>query len=130
MNKSRRHLTNKEREPYWLEIINAWQTSGKKTEQFCQENKIAVSSFYQWRNRLMPDYPLRTKKSITHPKPTAPQKSLFVPVQIKHDQYTAPLSKGNSADGVILHYPNGCFVNLSKGFDPQILSWINKAMGV
>jgi hypothetical protein len=89
MNKSRRNLTRKEREPYWLQLINAWQSSGKKTEQFCQENKIAISSSYQWRKRLKPDYPLRTIKSITRAKPPASQKALFVPVQIKHDQYNA-----------------------------------------
>lgn len=124
MNKSRRHLTNKERAPYWLQLINAWQTSGKKTEQFCKDNKIAVSSFYQWRKRLKPDYPLRSKRV----EPAATKRALFVPVQIQHVQPNYLLKKG--VDGVILHYPNGCYVNFGKDFDPQMLSWINKAMGV
>jgi hypothetical protein len=120
MNKPRRHLTNKERAPYWLQIINAWQTSGKKTEQFCKDNKIAVSSFYQWRKRLKPDYPLRSKRV----EPAATKRALFVPVQIEHDSLP-----GNGGD-ITLHYPNGCYVNLGKGFDLHILSWLNKSMGI
>jgi len=128
MKRSRRHLTNKERAPYWLQLINAWQASGKKTEQFCKENRIAVSSFYQWRKRLKPDYPLRTNKSITNSKSVVRQEPLFVPVQIKPEQSSFPKKKG--VDGVILHYPNGCYVNLNNGFDLQMLSCLNKAMGV
>lgn len=125
--KVRRHFIKIERNSYWLELINTWQKSGKKANQFCKENCIAVSCFYQWRKRLKPDYPLRTSKSPAHVK-SALQKALFVPVQITPEESTLPKQK--HIDGFILHYPNGCYVSLTNGFDLQMLSYLNKVMGV
>lgn len=124
MNTSRRNLTNNERAPYWLHIINEWQISGKRVDQFCKEMKIGTASFYQWRKRLKPNYPLRTNKN----KPITDHQPCFVPIQIKHDDSKLLLS--NHSDGIVLHYPNGCYINLGKNFDPQMLTWINKAMGI
>ena len=127
MSKLRKNLTKKERESYWLQVINDWQVSGKQAKVFCQEKKIGSASFFQWRKRLKPDYPLRTTKT-KFADSIAPQQPLFVPVQIKNEQSCSPVEK--EIESIILHYPNGCYVDVGKGFNLQILSWINKAMGV
>ena len=36
----------------WQSLINEQQQSGLTQAQFCQQNKLAVSSFYNWKRRL------------------------------------------------------------------------------
>lgn len=128
MKKSLHTFTRQEREDFWKQLIGEWYSSGKKEiSSFCRDKKIAVSSFYQWRGRFNPDFHIKQQKPVKKTDVTT-EHGIFVPVKIqRHDTYVSLDKKG---EGIILYYPNGCYLRLSKDCDPQVISWLNKAMGV
>ncbi len=111
---------NQSRKQYWMHLISEWQESGEPILSFCKERKLPISSFYQWRNRLYPDFPKRGYKKVKT-KAIAP---LFVPVEVKLDK-----GKANTEE-TVLYYPNGCHLRLGKYFDLEMITKINQAMGV
>ncbi len=124
MNKPLQSLSKQERQTFWKQIITEWRLSGKDIVSFCRSKKVAVSSFYQWRGRFDPTFKIKPKEK----NETASQQRMFVPIQIKQDKPNVVLNIKH--DELTIHYPNGCFVSLASNFDPQILSLLNKAMGV
>lgn len=104
--------TRREQQKAFIEkMISDWQASGDSILNFCRSRKINPSTFYLWRKKL----------SGSH----NPQKSHFIPIEVIPDKI-----KSESEKGPILHYPNGCYVQLPKVFDLQLLIWLNKGMGV
>jgi hypothetical protein len=117
-------MSKRSKKEYWNQVINTWLSSGQQVATFCKENKVALASFYQWRNRLMPDYPKRSK---AHFKGLRTSK-LFVPIQVNtHNNKMSPFS---TDEALTLHYPNGCYLRLNKHVDPEIVRKFNKVMGI
>ena len=62
----------------WQTLINQHRNSGFSIEQFCQQHKLAHSSFYKWRKRLAEQATLTQEPyQSTPPKPSATQKTNF-----------------------------------------------------
>lgn len=117
-------MSKNNKKEYWNEIINSWLSSGQQIATFCKENRIALASFYQWRSRLMPDYPKRGKSHFK--KERTPK--LFVPIQVSAHENKIPSFPTDEM--LTLHYPNGCYLRLNRDFDPEVLRRFNQAMGV
>lgn len=113
--------TKQPREQYWQQLLTEWLASGKQIKTFCYENHISAPSFYQWRNRLKPDFVKRTKGV---PQSRKPNNKQFVPVVIEPEQ------PKYSEAAFILYYPNGCHLRVTKHFDLELLNKINHAMGI
>lgn len=108
-----------QKEQYWLEILNEGLSSGMQITDYCKEKKIGTASFYQWRNRLLPDYP---KRNIHRNKKAADNKNLFVPIKLE----TSEIKRTTPVEHITLHYPNGCYLRLSEHFDPEVLKSLIK----
>jgi hypothetical protein len=104
-----------QREEYWHTIFNEWLASGKQICNYCEEKKIAVSSFYQWRNRLLPTY-LKRRKT----KKRSDQR-LFVPIALS----TKENFKRGPAGDLTLHYPSGCYLQINGSFESEVLKKLN-----
>lgn len=112
------------RQQHWNALITEWADSGQQALSFCREKQISTASFYQWRNRLKPEFSKRSKSISAPNHETQSHEKLFVPIQITHS------SSSSSDEEVTLHYPNGCYLSLKGNFDPIVLARINQAMGV
>ena len=110
LNKSR-----EEREQHWKAIIEDWQSSGKTIKDFCKTNKITVSGFYQWRNRLYPELKKRHRRT----RKSNQIQSALVPVQILD----------TPSQSLRLNLPNGCWVTLPQDFDVVALNKLMQALG-
>jgi hypothetical protein len=108
---------------HWNQIINTWLSSGQQVATFCRENRIALASFYQWRNRLTPNYPKRSKAHFKEQT-----NKLFVPIQVNTSDSKTPSFSTDEA--LTLYYPNGCYLRLNAHFDPEVVRRFNEAMGV
>lgn len=42
-----------ENEAYWFQLIENWESSGKKQKTFCKEHQISISTFAYWRSRYL-----------------------------------------------------------------------------
>src|SRR5262249_29731525 len=40
-------------EPFWLDLITRWRTSGQSVAAFCAARGVSQASFYAWRKRLI-----------------------------------------------------------------------------
>jgi hypothetical protein len=40
-------------EPFWLDLISRWKTSGQSVAAFCAARGVSQASFYAWRKRLI-----------------------------------------------------------------------------
>ena len=72
------------REQYWNQLIAEWAASGKQVLSFCREKQTTTASFYQWRNRLRPEFSKRSKSIPAPINATQRLENLFVPIQINH----------------------------------------------
>jgi hypothetical protein len=91
-------------DPNWKERVSEWQKSGKSLRAWCQENKIPVTTFYGWRNRL--------KKPNGKTKQTTCIKAKAEFIELK--------DKKSDDSGVILEC-GGVKIYLKAEFDPLIL---------
>lgn len=47
-------LSKTERIQFWLDQLNQQACSGQTIREFCDQQRISVASFYQWKRRLAP----------------------------------------------------------------------------
>ena len=111
----RTRKTHSEAEQYWKKVILSWQRSGEKVKQYCEKNKVHLSSFYDWRRRLFPDLTARRQKKAPSKKNVQP----WYPVKV------IPVPKKT----LTLHLPKGCSVDLNQDFDVLTLTRLIDALG-
>lgn len=46
-------MTHKEREQYWRQQVNEWQTSGLSGTAFCKQHALTYHQFTYWRQKLL-----------------------------------------------------------------------------
>jgi transposase len=96
-------------EPFWLDLITRWKTSGQSVAAFCAARGVSQASFYAWRKRLT----ARSKEPIasTPPAPT------FAAVRVLPG---LPVE-------VLL--PTGAVVRVPAGADPAVVARLVAALG-
>jgi hypothetical protein len=103
----------------WKKLIEEWLNSKESITKFCNERRLVHASFYYWRAKFDPHYklkPCKEKRIILDP-----QKITFAEVKIEPKK---------SICKAVLHYPNGCFIEFSEAFSPELLQLFNQAMGL
>ncbi len=112
----------------WRERLRRFQTSGRAVTKICDDVRISVASFYQWRKRLaakQADCKLSPARVPVCATPAIKKDSVprlpFVPVQVR----PAPAMAAVAAVAAIeIHLPNGARVCLPGG-DTQ---WLRVAI--
>lgn len=102
MHKSKQ-LSKSEREKYWKEIFKDWLDTGLTGLGYCKVKKIPTSCFYQWRNRLLPDY-RKVRRSQGDVREAKNQ--FFIPIKVRP---ASEYDGGLALNKLRLHYPNGCY---------------------
>jgi len=97
---NKRHL-------HWQNIIEQWHASGLGPVEYCRQNNITPSTFYQWRQKL------RGNDANT---------SVFKPVEI------LPSSPKVSDDLIITM--SGITITIPQGSDNTLLANLLQALGV
>lgn len=94
----------------WQRHIEAWKSSGKTQQAYCDENNIRPNQMWYWNRQLRP----KTTADTTQAAKQKHKGSAFVPVQIDpcdvHGQ------------GLNIALPNGLVI---QGITPQTLPWLN-----
>ena len=111
----KKHKIHEEREQYWKKVIEDWLSSGQNINDFCQSQKITVSGFYMWRNRLFPELKKRPRK----PRKPNQKQTALVPVRLID----------TPEQSLRLNLPNGCWVSLPRDFDVVALNKLMQALG-
>ena len=96
-------------EPFWLDLITRWKTSGQSVAAFCAARGVSQASFYAWRQRLAG----HTSKSDDSPTPAA----TFAAVRVVPDATVE----------VILR--TGLVVRVPVGADPAAVARLVAALG-
>jgi hypothetical protein len=96
-------------EPFWLDLISRWRTSGQSVAAFCAARGVSQASFYTWRKRLS----ARAKA----PTASAPPPPSFAAVRVVPD---IPVE-------VVL--PTGVVVRVPAGSDPVAVARLVAALG-
>lgn len=91
----------------WSRIIEEQRASGLTVARFCDERRIAASSFFPWRKRLA-GAPTFVEARVGVPAP-----------QVRGVLITAPQSSGGS--GVTIELVGGRRVIVTRGFDRDVL---------
>ena len=91
----------------WALLIEQQQSSGLTVRQWCSENSVAVSSFYQWQNRLC-------KALAVAQTPTVPS---IVPSFV---DVTSVANNVASKPAIDVSY-NGFSVSIASGTDPATI---------
>lgn len=96
------------RRRFWRRVVKRWEQSGLDSMvEFCQQQKVPVRQFYNWRQRLMA-------------VETTAGEMRFVPVVATEGSpavsVTAPV-----AAGIRIDIGNSIGITLQDGFDPKLL---------
>lgn len=102
---------DKEKERYWLGVLEAQQRSGDSIAAFCGTRRIAVHQFYWWRRRLQREQQLQ--------KGDASQATSFIPVRF-------PLV----TDAMEIVHPNGCVIRMRACSDAASLQQVLRALNM
>jgi hypothetical protein len=78
--------------------IEEWKASGSTQKQFCQENKIPLSSFFYWHKKY------RNQESGS---------TAFIPITLHAGK--------NEAKNIEIIYPNGVRIQLPSNIRPSAL---------
>lgn len=100
---------DKEKERYWLGVLQAQERSGDSIAAFCGTRRIAVHQFYWWRRRLQ-----RQQQSR---KVDASKATSFIPVRV-------PLV----TEAIEIVHPKGCIIRLKSGIDATSLQQVLRAL--
>jgi hypothetical protein len=90
MNIPHRKVTHRKAE-YWQEQINNWQSSHLTQVQFCQQQGLAMSTFYSWQKKLRTE--TVSEQQLPPPFIELPLDSLHTPEPENH--WDIELSLGN-----------------------------------
>ena len=102
------------KEQSWRERIERWRRSGLSVRAFCQQQHLAIPSFYAWRRTLQ-------QRDRLNPTTPAPQPLTFLPVHVTHDDTaTLPVLELLLANGRRLRIPHG--------YDPNHLGDVVRAL--
>ncbi|MEI8366153.1 MAG: hypothetical protein WCF65_07015 [Parachlamydiaceae bacterium] len=83
----------------WMHRLEQWKLSGLSSVKWCQEQGLAIHTFYYWRTKLTPSL----KTIIASP-----------------DKFVELVDNSPSVSGISIEY-RGVSVHLSKGFHPESL---------
>jgi hypothetical protein len=96
-------------EPFWLDLITRWKTSGQSVAAFCAARGVSQASFYAWRKRLNS----RGKAPIA----SAPPPPSFAAVRVV---------PGLPVEVVL---PTGVVIRVPAGSDPAAVARLVAALG-
>ena len=96
-------------EPFWLDLITRWKTSGQSVAAFCAARGVSQASFYAWRKRLI----ARGKA----PTACAPPPPSFAAVRVV---------PGIPVEVVL---PTGVVVRVPAGSEPDAVARLVAALG-
>ena len=96
-------------EPFWLDLITRWKTSGQSVAAFCAARGVSQASFYTWRKRLVARGKAPTASDPSPPSFAAVRVVPGIPVE------------------VVL--PTGVVVRVLAGSDPGAVSRLVAALG-
>ena len=82
MDKSAR-IANREA---WIQRLDRFSLSDKTVVQFCQDERVSVPSFYQWRKRLQP------KLNTSEETATVHASAKFLPVELPSASINQPIT--------------------------------------
>ena len=104
----------RDRELMWREVMTRWEQTGLSQQEFCEKEKIKLTTFGYWRRELKRrDSQKESAKPIgalsSEIKDSPPARNiespLFVPIQLSSAQ-TAPLYEIVLPDGLVIRLPS------------------------
>jgi hypothetical protein len=95
---------------FWEKHIAQWNASGLSQVEYCRTNKIALSSFQNWKRKLKPGGSPPTLVEVPL------QKSLSIPILPAHTQLCLVVGQ---------HYR----IEICKGFDSEDLERVVRVLG-
>jgi hypothetical protein len=96
-------------EPFWLDLITRWKTSGQSVAAYCAARGVSQASFYAWRKRLLARGQTPTASAPPPPRFAAVRVVPAIPVE------------------VVL--PTGVVVRVPAGADPAAVACLVAALG-
>ena len=110
------NLSVMDKEVYWKNLIKEWKNSGLSQAEFCQQNKIAQSNFFNWRKRLQ-------EKGVDLPR------VLLAPVSIKQEEPKRVKPTFSSAP-IVLLLKNQVRLEITAHTDKLALKRLLEVLGV
>jgi hypothetical protein len=102
----------------WSRAVEKWKLSGLSVKDFCQQESLGESRFYEIRKQIQTGI---NKRSISKP--------LFLPVKIKPEQAISLPVAGKSASVLMeITLNNGCYLRFPSTIDTQELTKITMAL--
>ena len=103
----------------WSGVVEQWKLSGLSIKEFCKQENIGESRFYEVRKQIETGINKRRKLS----------KPLFLPVQIKPEEKTS-LPTATESTSVLMEVTlnNGCYLRFPSIIDRQELTKITMAL--
>lgn len=103
----------------WSSIVEKWKLSGLTVNQFCRQEDICESRFYEIRKQIQTGINKRSKFS----------KPLFLPVQIKpEEKISLPIATKSTPVLMEVTLSNGCYLRFPSIIDVQELTKITMAL--
>ncbi len=99
----------------WTERLERYERSGRTVAEFCQEEGVAVSSFYRWKNELAGE--LTGKQA----KPTTWQPSESAPARFQAVEILPAASSATT-----IRFPNG--IEIEMGNDLRVADLLVKRL--
>jgi len=100
------------KEQRWRQMIDQWHRSGLSVRAFCQQQHLAIPSFYAWRRTLR-----RRDGGVSPVRPPV----TFLPVHVRPDEPDAP-------PPLELVLANGRRLRIPPGYDDAHLRQLLRAL--
>jgi hypothetical protein len=103
----------------WSRVVEQWRLSGLSIKEFCKQESIGESRFYEVRKQIETGINKRSKFS----------KPLFLPVQIKpEEKISLPIATKSTPVLMEVTLSNGCYLRFPSIIDTQELTKITMAL--
>lgn len=100
-------MTREERGLHWRGLLDEQAESGLSAAAFCRNRDINLHRFYRWRRRLQNEIARKPAGSFLELIPSCPQQE----------------------SGVRIRLSSGACIEVERGFDPETLRNVVKALG-